>query len=234
MTTGPRIVAVVGKSGTGKTTLAGAMARASSRRLVVIVSTYQDPAYLQFLDSRKTRSLAIYSGARHLTGDDIADTLRSGYRYLFIAIYDLGPDEARDWIDALIPALEAVGNLAMFIDEAHRFCRHEYVPPRILQLGRWARSIGIDIVFVTHRLTDLSPDIRSVLTYLVMFQTDEPRDVAELSLRLGIPRDDGARLLRDLTDWQHVVYDLQRGRHSRPQTLRIGPTSIPPPGRRSH
>jgi DNA helicase HerA-like ATPase len=195
------------------------MAQASSRRLVVIVSTYQDPSYTSQIDLRRTRFLGIYTGARHMTGADIQQTIDAGQRFLFVSIYNLGPDEARDWLDGLVPALEAVGNLTLFIDEAHRFCRHEYAPPRLIQLGRWARSIGIDIVLVTHRLVDISPDIRTVLTFLVMFQTDEPRDVAELSLRLGLPREDGARLLRSLTNWQHVVYDLQRGTHSRPLSL---------------
>jgi DNA helicase HerA-like ATPase len=217
--TGPRLIAVSGKSGTGKTTLAAAMARASSRRLVVIIATYQDPSYLSAIDPNRTRFVAVYSGAVPLLGEYILDTMRQGFRYLYISIKNLGPDEARAWIDGLVSALEEVGNLTLVVDEAHLFCRHEYVPPRIVQLCRWARSIGIDVVFISHRLTDLSPDIRAVLTYAVLFQTDEPRDVADLCLRLGVPREDGAALLRRLTDWQHIVYDLQRGRHSPPQVF---------------
>jgi hypothetical protein len=208
----PKIVAIVGKSGCGKTFLMALIARLVSRPFVVIVHTHQDPSYLRQLEPGLTHFVGVHRGARPLGAQWFVDRIRKGFRYVYISIYDLTPDEARAWIDSLIPPLESIGNLALIIDEAHQFCRHEFVPENLVRLPRWARSIGIDIFFVSHRLVDLSPDLRAVLTYLVMFHSDEPRDVAECMNRLG--QDRGVNVLRTLAPWQHVVFDLEQRTHS--------------------
>ncbi len=207
----PKIIAVVGKSGCGKTWVAAAMAELLSRPLVVIVHTHPDPSYLRMLDRARTRAVGVYRGAPPLGADFLLQALVDGIRYVYISIYNLSPDEARAWIDSLIPDLEAIGNLGLIIDEAHRFCPHDCVPENLVRLPRWSRSIGIDVVFVTHRLVDLSPDLRAVLTYLVMFHCDEPRDLAEYALRIG---NDAVADLKQLAPWEHVIFDLERGRRS--------------------
>jgi len=209
----PKIIAIVGKSGCGKTWVASRMAARFARPLVVIVHTHPDPSYLRQVDRARARFVGVYRGAQPLAASFLVDCVRSGVRYVYVSIYNLGPDEARAWLDSLVPALEAVGNLCLIVDEAHRFCRHEYVPERLVELPRWARSIGIDVVFVTHRLMDLSPDLRTVLTYLVLFHSDEPRDLAECSQRLGAARAIES-VVRSLSPWQHVVIDLEHGRRS--------------------
>jgi hypothetical protein len=209
----PKIVAVVGKSGCGKTWVAARMAALLSRPLVVIVHTHRDPSYLQHIDATRTRFVGVYRGAPPLGSQFFLDALADGLRYVYISIYSLGPDAARAWLDSLVPDLEAIGNLALIVDEAHRFCRHEYVPERLVELPRWARSIGIDVVFVTHRLVDLSPDLRTVLTYLVLFHSDEPRDLAECALRLSVGQE-AVEAVRSLSPWQHIVVDLEHGRRS--------------------
>jgi len=209
----PKLIAIVGKSGCGKTWVAARMAALLSRPLVVIVHTHQDPSYFAHIDEASTRLVGVHRGAQPLGTPFLLDCIAAGVRYVYISIYELGPNAAREWLDSLVPSLEAIGNLALIVDEAHRFCRHEYVPERLVELPRWARSIGIDVVFVTHRLVDLSPDLRTVLTYLVMFHSDEPRDLDECSQRLGMDRAWGD-VVRSLAPYEHVVIDLEHGRRS--------------------
>ncbi len=211
MNSTPKLAAIVGKSGCGKTFLTALVARLVARPFVVIVHTHQDQSYLRQLELRRVAFVGVHRGAGPLSVEWFVSKIRAGYRYVYISIQDLTPDEARTWIDSLIGPLEKIGNLALVVDEAHQFCRHDHIPESLVRLPRWARSIGIDVFFVTQRLVDLSPDIRAVLTYLVMFNCDEPRDLAEYATRLG--RTQVSKLQR-LAPWQHIVFDLVSGRHS--------------------
>jgi len=54
---------------------------------------------------------------------------------------------------------------------------------------RTARASGVDVFLMTHRLVDIHPTLRAVLTYLVLFQTSEHRDLALFDREMGLGAD---------------------------------------------
>jgi len=63
------------------------------------------------------------------------------------------------------------GNALICVDEAHIYLRQFTVPDIMVSTIRNARHIGLDVCIVTHRLQDISTDIRVVITDIFLFKT---------------------------------------------------------------
>jgi DNA helicase HerA-like ATPase len=61
------------------------------------------------------------------------------------------------------------------IDEAHAFLPSgKYEPKNIVKLERGGAKDGIDFIISTHRITDVSPDVVSLLNVIISFRVNEP------------------------------------------------------------
>lgn len=210
----PKIVLVLGTTFTGKSYAAGDLARHISRKFVVIVHTHPDRSYL--LPQGKTRWIAVRSPHCTITPAFLLET-RKHCRYLYLSIYDLSLPQTRLFLSSLAAAIRRVGDLALFVDEAHLFCGYQRVPEDFAGFIRGARFWGVDVVLVTHRLKDIDPGIRCVLTHLVVFRTTDQSDIELLGRELGIERT--PEQFRGLPNREHLFVDRRTRLISPPQRV---------------
>lgn len=68
------------------------------------------------------------------------------------------------------------------IDEAHGFLPSgKYEPVNVKKLERGGAKDGVDFIISTHRLTDVSPDIVSLLNVIISFRVNEVNTVDRLA-----------------------------------------------------
>jgi DNA helicase HerA-like ATPase len=213
----PKIVLGLGTGYTGKSFLSGWIAAHICRPFVVIVNIRKDPSYLSHIDPSRTRFIKVLTSRYTVTADLLKKT-RARSRYLYFSIYDLSPDETKEFFDSLIDAVREVGDLALFIDEAHLFCSRFQASKKLIGFIRGARHYGVDVVLVSQRLKDIDVGIRCVLTHLVLFRTTESSDLEVLSNELGLGQA-AAETIRTLPDRQHVFCNRRTGYISPPNTL---------------
>ena len=107
------------------------------------------------------------------------------------------------------------GNLSLLIDEARLFASRFIVPPDVVGFMRGARRYGVDLLLVSHRLVDIDPDIRCIMSYLFLFRTTEYRDL--LNFEFGIEQVPIA--VEDLPDHEFLFIDKRMGSVEGPFTL---------------
>jgi len=166
----------------------------------VIVHTKPDESYLAHIDRKRARFVA---GGRHLVNSDFLRQTRRDYRYLWLSVYDLSPDETREFLSSLVGAIKQVGNLALFIDEAHLFCSRFQAPRCVVGFMRGARHYGVDVILVSQRLRDIDVGIRCVLTHLIVFRTTDETDLNILAGELGVGKE-VAREIKFLPNRKHI------------------------------
>jgi len=213
----PKIVLVLGTTFTGKSYAAGYLARHINRDFVVIVHSHPDESYLLHQAHKgKTRWVAVRAPHCTITPRFLAET-RNHYRYLYLSIYDLSLAQTRVFFSSLAAVARAVGNFALFIDEAHLYCRYQQVADEFVGFVRGARGWGIDLVLVTHRLHDIDVGIRCVITHMILFRTIEQNDIDVLGRELGMGQ--AAEQVRALPDRKHLFVDRRTGYISPPQQV---------------
>ena len=201
MTRTPKIALVLGTAFTGKSWLAGWIARRIRRSFVVIVHNKLDESYLAHLQRERTRFIALHAGNYQVSASFLRQTKRK-YRYLWLSVYDLSPQETGEFLSCLVEAVKEVGNLALFIDEAHLFCSRFQVPESVVGFIRGARHYGVDVILVSQRLRDLDIGIRCVLTHLMVFRTTDETDRTILARELGVG-EEMARKIKFLPNQKH-------------------------------
>ena len=204
----PKIALILGTTYTGKSWAAGWLAAHIRRPFVVIVHTHPDRSYLEHIDRKTTRFVAVRSPSSMVCPSLLHQTRRH-YRYLYFSIYDLTLEETKAFLSSLIAAVKEEGNLALFIDEAHLFLSRFQVPKEVVGFIRGARFYGVDVVLVSHRLKDIDVGIRCVLTYLVLFRTTELSDIQVLQDELGMG--EAAARIRSLPDRKHIFVNRRTG-----------------------
>lgn len=213
----PKIALILGTTYTGKSYAAGYLASRIRRDFVVIVHLRRDPSYFFHVDPRRTRFVSVSTGQHLVSPNFLRATRAAGYRYLWLSVYDLSPDETKEFLTSLVRAVKEVGNLALFIDEAHIFCARHQVPPAFIGFVRGARHYGVDVVLVTQRLKDIDVGIRCVLTHLVLFRTVEAMDIEVLAGELGVGTD--AEELRHYPDGVHLFVNRRTGEKRRKRRI---------------
>jgi len=167
----------------------------------VIVHTKPDESYLAHIQREKARFVAVHSGNYLVSAAFLRQTKRA-HRYLWLSVYDLSREETGQFLSSLIEAIKDVGNLALFIDEAHLFCSRFQVPESVVGFIRGARHYGVDVVLVSQRLRDLDIGIRCVLTHLIVFRTTDETDLNILAGELGVGKE-MARKIKYLPNQKH-------------------------------
>jgi len=202
----PKIVLILGTMYTGKTYAAGYLARALNRPFIIIVHTHPDESYrIRNAARNTTRWIAVRAPACTVSPHLLRETRRH-HRYLYFSIYDLSTKQTQIFFASLAAAIRQVGNLGLFIDEAHLFCRYQLVGDDFIGFVRGSRHFGVDVVLVTHRLRDIDVGIRCVITHMVLFRTTEENDIELLARELGMKREDALKV-RQLPDRQHLFVD---------------------------
>jgi len=204
----PKIILDLGTTYTGKSFMAGYLAAKTRRRFVVILHTRPDPSYVDRLPRSRTRYVAVKAPQPRISTRFLRETRRD-YRYLYLSIYDLSPQETQDFLRSLVSAVKEIGNLLLVIDEAHLFCSRFQVPRELVGFIRGARFFGVDILLVTHRLRDIDVGIRCVLTHLILFRTVEAGDLDVLSNELSL--ETHASEIRGLPDRKYLFVDRRTG-----------------------
>jgi len=203
----PKIALVLGTTYTGKTWAGGWLAAHIRRSFVVIVHTHRDTSYLQHI-GRRVRFVAVRSPRTHISAAYLRQTRRR-YRYLYLSVYDLSPEETKLFLSSLIVAVKEEGNLALFIDEAHLFLSRYQVPREVVGFIRGARFYGVDVILISHRLKDIDVGIRCVLTHLILFRTSERVDLDILARELDLGS--AADRVRLLPDRKHLFVNRRTG-----------------------
>lgn len=217
----PRNILILGANYTGKTYAAGFAAANVSRDLVVIVHTHPDASYLDHIGRNRTRFVEATSSGYSITPQLLEETRKGASerykRYLYVTVKDLAPSDQRAFLDRLARAAMTAGNLALFIDEASVLCTRMTIPESFHRLVRGARHYGLDLTLVTHRVYDIDPGVRCVLTDLVLFRIVEPRDLDVLARHLDL----GSRAERiaTLADRHFLMVNRRRDSVTGPYVL---------------
>ena len=162
----PDKVVILGKSGSGKSSLAKALVRSIPRVLIF------DP-----LDEY---------GAPHAIRDASPKEL---YAYIktrrrFCVSYVPGKDLEREfeftcWIAYV------VGNLTFVADELDQCCTSAWSGPRFGKLLRRGRHQGVGLVSISRRPTEIPKDVTANSYRMIVFKSDENRDLVYYRQRFG-------------------------------------------------
>ena len=86
--------------------------------------------------------------------------------------------EIHSFLNKLAAVVYTLKDSLFVIDEAHQFLpQGKYEPVNIKKLQRGGAKDGIDFIISTHRITDVSPDIVSLLNVIISFRVNEPNSV---------------------------------------------------------
>lgn len=212
----PKIALFLGTTYTGKSWAAGWFAAHINRPFVIIVHTHPDRSYLSHIQHTEASFIAVHR-ERYTVTPEFLRSMRAKGRYLWLSVYDLSLEQTQKFLLSLVRSIESVGDLSLFIDEAHLFCSRFQAPTRLIGFIRGARFYGADVILVSHRLRDIDVGIRCVLTDLVVFRTVEPSDLDVLSDELGL-RDMEDRI-RSLPDRMFIYVDRREGKVSEPTSF---------------
>jgi hypothetical protein len=183
------VVAIVGKKGSGKSTITREMIQEHPRVIV--------------LDSMA--EYGAESGCRVYMEDECVDAVvaharRDRYRLSLRCL------DVEDNLDLLRLAYECPRSLVV-VEEASLYASPSSLPREMAQLIRFGRHRAIDQVYIARRPSELHRDVTANADLLVMFQTQEPRDLAYLRAYYG----DGALDLVTMPEHDIRVFgDLKR------------------------
>ena len=203
----PKIALILGTTYTGKSWVGAWLAKHICRKFVVVVHTHRDTSYLEQL-GRRVRFVAVRSPHTQVTAAYLQATRRR-YRYLYLSVYDLSPEQTKLFLSSLVAAVKEAGNLALFIEEAHLFLSRFQVPREVIGFMRGARFYGVDVVLISHRLKDIDVGIRCVITHMILFRTTERVDLDILARELDLGA--AADRVRLLPDRKHLFVNRRTG-----------------------
>ena len=90
--------------------------------------------------------------------------------------------EIHEFLNKLAFVVYHLKDALFCIDEAHQFLKTgKYEPENIVKLERGGAKDGIDFIISTHRLTDVSPDVVSLLNVIISFRVNEVNTVDRLA-----------------------------------------------------
>jgi DNA helicase HerA-like ATPase len=86
--------------------------------------------------------------------------------------------EIHDFLNRLASVVYNLKDSLFVIDEAHQFLpKGKFEPVNIKKLERGGAKDGVDFIISTHRITDVSTDIVSLLNVIISFRVNEPNSV---------------------------------------------------------
>jgi hypothetical protein len=187
-----RIVAVIGRKGSGKSTMLGERLQ-SGDRLVV-----WDP-------------MGEHSGKKGWVPNQITSIqeLQNFFRWArkknqFAAGY-LPGDELEEEVEAVAGLVYQRGNLTFGVEEVPLICSPSYLPPVLGKLIRTGRHRQVDLYWTAQRASEVSRTLTSLTDEFILFSQTEPRDLDAIAARCG---NEVARKVAALGRHDFIVWDV--------------------------
>jgi len=179
------ITVVLGKKGSGKSTLVGEIIK-SNRRVVVLDA-------LAEYDMKQ--------GCAVVWESDCVDAIVERYRSNRKFKLSCRCIEVEDNL-ALMRVLYECPGILIAIEETSLYCSPSNLPSELARLIRYGRHKELDLVLVSRRASELHRDITANADNVVTFRQQEPRDIQYLKSFFG----DDALTLQNLPDYHIKVY----------------------------
>jgi energy-coupling factor transporter ATP-binding protein EcfA2 len=189
------ITVVVGKKGSGKTTLARDLVLAAPRRIIM------DPMW-EHRDGVIVNSFAgLVSYLRPLR--------HSRYAVVFRSMDDDERDAVIDLLTDGEPTNAPLPGVTVLLDEVDRMCSPSTIPEGLRRLVNYGRHFNVSLVAVARRPRQMHRDVTANADRICIGQTQEPRDLDYLAEFIGQELADRAA---GLGDHEFVVWpdDLER------------------------
>lgn len=187
-----RIVAVIGRKGSGKSTMLAERLKAVDRLVVF------DP-------------LGEHCGKKGWLPNEIDSLpeLENFFRWnrkrgQFAAGYVPG-EELEEEVEGVAGILYQRGNLVFGIEEVPLICSASYLPPVLGKLIRTGRHRQIDIAWTAQRASECARTLTSLTDEFVLFSQTEPRDLDAIAARCG---DEVARKVAELGRHDYITWDV--------------------------
>lgn len=166
MLTRPDNTLIIGKTGSGKTCKALALVEPCSR-LVIFDTNGHD--YCQ--------GVVLYAIA------DLKRYWRRVYKGNFRIIYR--PENELQEFQEVAELVYGCGNVTFIVEEADTFCQPQRISPAVWRVLKRGRHRDLRVIFVTQRPVGIDRTVTSQATSIIVFRTEEPRDLDYLEDRLG-------------------------------------------------
>ncbi len=187
-----RIVAIIGRKGSGKSTMLAERLKVAERIVVF------DP-------------LGEHSGKRGWLPNATTSLpeLESFFRWnrkrgQFATGYVPG-ENMEEEVEGVSGILYGRGNLVFGIEEVPLICSPSYLPPVLGKLIRTGRHRQIDITWTAQRASECARTLTSLTDEFVLFSQTEPRDLDAIGARCG---DDVARRVAELGRHDYLTWDV--------------------------
>lgn len=143
-----KIILVVGRRGSGKTTFAKKLASSQNKKILV-VDTFDHPSYVDY---------------KLLTTDKLAYWQKGAYR-----VFDKDP------LTMLLTINTVVRNAFLILEDAAKYLSGN-TPKEIKNILIDSRNRNLDIILMFHNLSDIPPYIAKMCNDIVLFRTNDNMD----------------------------------------------------------
>lgn len=94
----------------------------------------------------------------------------------------------------LLEIVETIPSILLVVEEASRYVSSAFLPPEIEALIRYGRHKDISQIYLARRPTELHRDLTANSDVIVVFNTQEPRDINYLRSFIGEQAQEAIRL----------------------------------------
>jgi DNA helicase HerA-like ATPase len=175
------IKVILGKKGTGKTTLAKRIINQSLNKIIVLDVTGE------YRENNKLTNIYDTQTLREIVENN--RYYRINYNFV---------DEKE--LDIIIKTIMTDSNITVVFDEAHEVIKEKSV----LRLIRYSRHLNLNLIFVSHRIYDIPTILRSQMDYICIFRMQELRDLEYLEKFLRTPPEE----IRSLDKFEYIEYNI--------------------------
>lgn len=174
------VYTIMGKTGTGKTYFAARLVSQLSdrRKLVAIVDQEED---LVTLDEASMNEEFYVFDVDNENFDKLnyGEIIRKHDRVGFVFL-NLLEEEQNDVINRICSIIYRLGNVVLYIDEAHKFFPQNNYPIELERLVRGGRKRAIDVVLVTQQVIDLRKTALKQAHVGIFFRITEENELKKL------------------------------------------------------
>lgn len=197
---------VMGKTGTGKSYFAAHLIDLliKGRKLVAITDQEED---IEMLDSIcEFSEMKVFEiDSNNFETIDYGTIIKNNEHVGFVFL-NLTDEEQNVVIDEICKVIFALGNIVLYIDEAHKFFPQNNYPIELERLIRGGRKRGIDVVLVTQQVIDLRKTALKQAHVGIFFRITEENELRKLRA-MGIDPD----VISNLPLYKCFVYDFITG-----------------------
>lgn len=189
-----KIVGVIGRKGTGKTTLTAEILKRCDREFIFNTAgdhhwvpdqfTNLDEAYVYIFD--RSADPRPFIGSYTPESDD-EDGLQSDFAEICKAVWESG-------------------NLTFVVEELPMLSAPQWAPPRFDRIVRLGRHRAINVVYTGQRASECPRRVTAATDVFILFHTSEPADLERIAERCG---PEIAQLVSTLGDHEFIVFDVK-------------------------